>query len=102
MEKEDQRLYCTVKTDTTYGKNVLYCVEQLKERLGLSVNRILQDAILFYEASTRDRERLHAKLEKTEEMELHIDEVCEPEDVEPEKKADIYSLLSGGSSDYQM
>lgn len=104
MKKENQKeLFCTVRTDTTYGKNVINCVEQLKDRFGLSVSRILQDALLFYELATRDKGNIYVSMDKKAERVEYPEKVPELVEEVADKKENILSLLStNDSSDYQM
>ena len=51
-----KELRCTVRTDTTYGKKVLRCVEILKDRTGLPITSLIQEALIFFERSTREQE----------------------------------------------
>lgn len=121
MKKENTKhIYCGIRMDTLYGKTVSDCIEQLKERLGLPVNRIIQDALVFYEHSTRGIELQirNPEIEKMSEcrkekvQEKPLAEMLEKEpileglDQEPEavnKKESMFSLLSGADvTEYQM
>lgn len=56
-EKQQQKtFYCTINTECTYGKIVMNALESLKDRMGLPVSRILQDALILYEMHTRNKE----------------------------------------------
>ena len=55
-EMNGKELRCTVRTDTTYGKKVLRCVEILKDRTGLPLTSLIQEALIFFEQSTREQE----------------------------------------------
>ena len=104
MKKENRKeFFCTVRTDTAYGKNVLNCVEQLKDRFGLSVSRILQDAILFYEQATRDKEILPVNLDKKIEKIEYPGKVPDLVEKVTDKNEIMLSLLStADGSEYQM
>ena len=55
-EINGKELRCKVRTDTTYGKKVLKCVELLKDRTGLAVTNLIQEALISYEQITREYE----------------------------------------------
>ena len=104
MKKENRKeFFCTVRVDTTYGKNVINCVEQLKDRFGLSVSRILQDAILFYEQATRDKESLPVNLDKKIEKIEYPEKIPDFAERVTDKSEMMLSLLStADGSEYQM
>lgn len=100
MPKENRKeFFCTVRTDTAYGQKVLNSVNRLKNRLGLSVSRIIQDALLNYEERTRAQEEFFSK---EEEKEIPEKEEKEPAKNDVQNPEENFSLLSGGMSDYQM
>ena len=53
-ESNVKELRSNVRTDTTYGKKVLRCVELLKDRTGLAVTNLIQEALIAYEQITRE------------------------------------------------
>lgn len=55
-EKQQKMFYCTINTECTYGKIVMNALEALRDRLGLPVSRIIQDALISYEMQTRNKE----------------------------------------------
>lgn len=55
-EKQQKTFYCTINTECSYGKIVINALETLKDRMGLPVSRILQDALILYEMYTRNKE----------------------------------------------
>ena len=55
-EVNGKELRCKVRTDTTYGKKVLRCVEILKDRTGLPITSLIQEALIFFEQTTREQE----------------------------------------------
>lgn len=100
MSKENRKeFFCTVRTDSIYGKKVLNCVSILKNRLDLPVSRIIQDALLNYEVVTRNQEDC---FRIGEEETLPEKEEREPETNPVQKPEESFSLLSGGMSEYQM
>lgn len=57
-EKDVRELRCTVRTDTSYGKKVMKCVDVLKDRTGLTVTNLIQEALILYEKTTRENDEL--------------------------------------------
>lgn len=56
--QNEKEFRCKVRTDTTYGKKVLRCVELLKDRTGLAVTNLIQEALISYEQVTREKENM--------------------------------------------
>lgn len=99
MSKENRKdFFCTVRTDSIYGKKVLNSVSLLKDRLDLPVSRIIQDALLNYEKATRNQEECF----RNEEEKNLPEEEREPETNHVQQPEESFSLLSGGMSEYQM
>ena len=72
--QKGKELRCLVKMDTTYGRKVINCVEILKDRMGLDVSKLIQDALIAYERATREsetpQERYDDLPEKTEQLQV--------------------------------
>lgn len=99
MSKENRKeFFCTVRTDSIYGKKVLNSVCLLKDRLDLPVSRIIQDALLNYEKATRNKE----ECSQIGEEKISPEEERKPETNHVQKTEESFSLLSGGMSEYQM
>lgn len=90
MKENAKQINLSIRMDTPYGKNVLDCMEKLKVRMGLSLNRIIQDALVHYEGATRETGDETA-VQNTEEQ---IPEKPMPEEALPApRKSDDLSLL---------
>lgn len=94
-------IYATVKTNTSYGRHVLACIDKLKDRFCLPTTQLIQEALIAYEYTTRDK---YPAISITGEYELKEESlVTKEEQQEKEERIDVLGILPlQDDSPYQM
>ena len=94
-EKQQKKIYCVIDIECTYGKMVMSALETLKDRMGLPVNRILQDALILYEMHTRNKDCSMPCLSTDIRIDtpVQFNKKIEDEKKKPENTAEILGLL---------
>ncbi|MBO5353024.1 MAG: hypothetical protein J6A77_06960 [Lachnospiraceae bacterium] len=95
-QKNGKEIRSTVKVDTSYGRKVLTCVERLKDRTGLTISQLIQEALISYERATREE----GEVENVEKEQLMKTEISPVKNEESPKNvvssANNLLRLSGG------
>lgn len=99
--KNEKEIRSAIKTDTTYGRKVLKCLERLRDRTGLNISQLVQESLIAYERLTREEgEGENLAAESVTKTDVLTKTSEEPQKVVAPAANNLLRLSGGDTVDY--